>query len=320
MEDRSGPQSDRSSAKRAAWCFAKASRELNQMPSAGVQPVDVEQLVARLDRLEPADQRAVAAVIDAYVELGRVLDAVGTPPLDPTVAETFAQVARLLLAEEGVEATLAKIGELAVQTIDGCDHAGISLVEGRTVTTVGASDDVPARVDRIQYEVDQGPCLDAIRNHEVFQSDRLGEEQRWPAFSARASQETGVASMLAFRLFVEEDTMGALNLYSKSPDAFDDESREIGSVFAAHAAVALAGARKEEQLETAMASRDVIGQAKGLLMAREPISADEAFAVLRRASQRLNVKLRDIADGVVAKNERGPARRSLAPDQPVSKR
>lgn len=156
--------------------------------------------------------------------------------------------------------------------------------------------------NRIQYEVDQGPCLDAIRHLEVFECGRLDREERWPAFSKRACAETGVTSMVAFRLFVDEDTMGALNLYSKAADAFDDESREIGAVFAAHAAVALASARKEEQLEAALSSRDVIGQAKGLLMAREDITSEEAFAVLRKASQRLNVKLRDIADGVVTGN------------------
>lgn len=114
--------------------------------------------------------------------------------------------------------------------------------------------------------------------------------------------------------------MGALNLYSKSPDAFDDESREMGSVFAAHAAVALGSARNEEHLEAALASRDVIGQAKGLLMAREGITPDEAFAVLRKASQRLNVKLRDIAGRVVTSNEQGAPPRAPAehPSLPAS--
>ena len=303
MQDQPVPQGDRSLARRAAWCFAKASRDLAEGRSAPSQPVDLDQIVGRLRHLEPADQRAVGAVVDAYLELSRALNAVGAPEHDPTVAETFAQVARLLLSEEGVERTVAKIGQLAVQTIDGCDHAGVSLIEGRIVTTVGASDEVPVEVDRIQYEVDQGPCLDAIRHLDEYHCGRLDEEDRWPAFSRRAFEETGVVSMVAFRLFVDEDTMGALNLYSKTPDAFDDESREIGAVFAAHAAVALASARKEEHLETALGSRDVIGQAKGLLMARQDISSDEAFAVLRNASQRLNIKLRDVADNVVTGNQ-----------------
>ena len=212
-------------------------------------------------------------------------------------------VARLLLAEHSVEATLSRIGQLAVQTVEGCDHAGISLIEGRRVSTVGFSDEVPVLVDAIQYEVDDGPCLDAIRHHQVFLVGHLGEEKRWPRFSQRAAGETGVQSMLALRLFVEEDTMGALNLYSKAPDAFDPEDQAMATVFAAHAAVALSAARREEQFHQALASRDVIGQAKGLLMAREGITADEAFETLRRGSQRLNIKLREVAERVAGASE-----------------
>lgn len=215
-----------------------------------------------------------------------------------SVGETFAEVARLLLAEPSVDATMARIGQLAVETVDGCDHAGISLIEGRKVTTVGSSDRVPVLVDAIQYEVDDGPCLDAIRHHQVFLVGHLSADDRWPRFSRRAAEETGVESMLALRLFVEEDTMGALNLYSKTPDAFEPEAQAMATVFAAHAAVALNAARREEQFHDALASRDVIGQAKGLLMAREGITADEAFETLRRGSQRLNIKLREVAERV----------------------
>jgi transcriptional regulator with GAF, ATPase, and Fis domain len=163
------------------------------------------------------------------------------------------------------------------------------------VSTPAASSDVPQKVDAIQYEVGEGPCLDAIREHEVFRTGDLGRERRWPRFSARAQKETGVTSMVCFRLFVEGDTLGALNLYSKVTDAFDDRATAVGSVFAAHAAVALSTALHDEQMEEALESRDVIGQAKGILMAREHVNADEAFDMLRRASQRVNVKLRDIA-------------------------
>jgi len=227
-------------------------------------------------------------------------------PADETpaeLAETFAQVARSLVAEPDVQHTLQRIVDLAVETLDGCDHAGISLVEGRSISTPAASNDVPGTVDAIQYETDQGPCLDAIRRQEVFQVDCLSEDQRWPDFSPRAARETGVESMLSFRLFVDEDTMGALNLYSRRDGAFDEEAGAIGSVFAAHAAVALTTAQHEEQLEQAIASRDVIGQAKGILMAREGVTADQAFDMLTRASQRLNVKLRDLAEGVTYTGE-----------------
>jgi len=224
---------------------------------------------------------------------------------DTGIAETFAEVARLLLAEEGVERTLSKIAELAVATVDGCEHAGMSLVQQGKIHTPGASDEFASRLDAIQEEVGEGPCLDALKNHDVFQVDHLAEERRWPSFAKRAAEETGVASILSFRLFAEEDTMGSLNLYSTKPAAFGDEARELGAVFAAHAAVALSAARKEEQLHQALQSRDVIGQAKGLLMARQNITSDEAFDILRKASQRLNVKLTAIAGRVVATPEQG---------------
>ena len=217
------------------------------------------------------------------------------------LAETFADVARALLGEDDVEATLQKITTLAVETIDGCDHAGVSLVQGRRISTPASSDDVPGRVDAVQYETDQGPCLDAIREHETFKTDDLAKEDRWPKFSQRAAEETGVASMLSFRLFVEGDTMGALNLYSKQRAAFDDEALAVGSAFATHAAVALAGAQHDEQMQKALQGRDVIGQAKGILMAQQHVSADEAFDILRRASQRMNIKLRELAERVASR-------------------
>ena len=217
-------------------------------------------------------------------------------------ADAFAEMARALLAEDDVQHTLQKICDLAVETIDGCDHAGISFLKGRKVDTPASSDDVPRKVDSIQYEVGEGPCLDAIRDHEVFETGDLGREDRWPHFASRAQRETGITSMLCFRLFVEGDTLGALNLYSKAANAFGEESRTVGLVFAAHAAVALSSAIHDEQMEEALQSRDLIGQAKGILMAREGITADQAFDMLRRASQRLNVKLRDVAGGIVERS------------------
>jgi len=231
------------------------------------------------------------------------------PPDDGEVqlAEAFAEVARSLLAEHSVEETLRRICSLAVETIDGCDHAGISLITSRRVETHGASDEVPELVDFIQYESSEGPCLDAIRDHEVFHVNDLEVEERWPNFARRAAAETGVRSMLSFRLFAEENTMGALNLYSRAASAFDAEADRVGAVFAAHAAVALKAARQSEAQAIAIETRDVIGQAKGILMARQGISEPEAFEVLRQASQRLNVKLRDVAEQVSRNQPRRPA-------------
>lgn len=218
---------------------------------------------------------------------------------DMELAERFADVARVLLAEQDAEATMNRISRLAVETIEGCDHAGITLVEGRKVTTAGASDEVPTAVDAIQYETDDGPCLNAIREHVSIKSDDLLADGRWPNFSCRAAEETGVRSMLSFRLFIEDDTMGALNLYSKQQRAFDDDALAVGAVFATHAAVALSSARHDEHMQAAVAGRDLIGQAKGILMAQQNVGADEAFDILRRASQRTNSKLREVAARLV---------------------
>ena len=214
------------------------------------------------------------------------------------LSETFADIARSLLCEDTVEATLQRIAELAVDTIEHCDYAGMTLVRGRHMTTPASSADVPRRVDAIQLDTGEGPCLDAIREHEVFQTDDLLLEDRWPHFSQRAVEATGVRSMLSFRLFVDEDTLGALNLYSKQPAAFEEEDRVVGSVFAAHAAVALSSAQRDQQMQDALRSRDTIGQAKGILMARQGVTADEAFDMLRRGSQRLNIKLAELAKRV----------------------
>lgn len=217
------------------------------------------------------------------------------------LADVFAEVARQLMAEDDLPSVLSRMSALAVETIDGAQHCGITVVDkGGVVHTAGSSDPVPGVVDQIQYDTGEGPCLDAIREHDVFEtSDIRDEDGRWPAFAPRVVEETSILSILSFRLFDRGDTMGALNLYSDRLDAFDDDDRHVGAVFAAHAAVAMANAQKVENLERALETRDVIATAKGMLMTRRGIGDDEAFAILRRASQRTNVKLREIARRMV---------------------
>ena len=218
---------------------------------------------------------------------------------DVELAEVFAEVARALLEEHDVAPTLGRICELAAKTVDGCEAAGVSIVEGTQITSQSTTNDLPRILDQIQSETQQGPCIDAIKEHEVFLTGSLSQERRWPDFVQRAQEQTGVESILGVRLFASGDTLGALNLYSSERDAFNDQDIAVASVFAAHAAVALATARREEQLEGKAASRDVIGMAKGIVMARQKVSDEEAFDILRRASQRTNVKLRELAERVV---------------------
>lgn len=218
---------------------------------------------------------------------------------DLRLAKAFGNIARDLLAEDGVDATLEKIVEESIELLETCEHAGVDVVRRREVVALAPSSDIARRLDEIQVEVDQGPCLDALRNHEIYTTGDLETEDRWPDFASRAFAQTGIRSVMGFRLWVEEDTMGALNLYSTQRSAFDERTRAIGSVLAAHAAVALANARAREHLEEALTTRDLIGQAKGILMSRHDLAPEEAFERLTQASQHHNVKLRDVAQELV---------------------
>jgi GAF domain-containing protein len=168
---------------------------------------------------------------------------------------------------------------------------------------------VALRVDAVQFEVSQGPCLDAIVDDQIFKTDDLATETRWPLFAQRAHAETGIRSMLGIRLFARGRTMGALNLMSTRPAAFDESSLSTAALFAALAAVALNAAQTEETLHLALKSRDIIGQAMGILMERHHITDKEAFRRLSEASQGLNIRLKDVADHVVTTGEDAPEHR-----------
>ncbi|WP_448613711.1 GAF and ANTAR domain-containing protein [Modestobacter sp. URMC 112] len=212
------------------------------------------------------------------------------------LGDAMGRVARQLQEEHGnVEETLKAITASAVRTVPNAEECGISYVIGRRKVQPRAStSELPRAVDDLQGRIGQGPCLDAVWEQPVVRVDDVAADERWPRF-AKEAPELGVRSMLCFRLFVEQDRLGALNLYSREPHAFDEEAEEIGQLFASHAAVALAGAEHEEQLRTGMSHRDVIGQAKGILMERHKITADQAFGVLARVSQEMNRRLLDIA-------------------------
>jgi GAF domain-containing protein len=212
------------------------------------------------------------------------------------LADVMSRTARRLQEEHGdVEATLQAITAAAVQTVPPAEECSITYVLGRRNLEPRAStSDLPRQVDALQQELGQGPCLDAVRHQEVVRVDDVGADERWPDFGRRAA-ELGVGSMLCLQLFVQGDQLGAMNLYAGRPAAFDAESEDIGRMLAAHAAVAVAGAAHEQDLRSAVDSRDVIGQAKGILMERHKLTADRAFAVLARVSQELNRKLVDIA-------------------------
>jgi transcriptional regulator with GAF, ATPase, and Fis domain len=218
----------------------------------------------------------------------------------PRLAERLGLLARSLEAEDDSGAVLDDIVAAAVRLIPGVEAASISLmVARRQISSEHRTGPLPERVDAIQAETAQGPCLDAAYEHQTVHVPDMAHEQRWPDFARRA-HEAGAGSMLSFQLYVQGDTLGALNLFSTRAGGFDDESEQVGLLFASHAAVAFADARKIEHLDRAISSRDLIGQAKGMLMERYRIDADGAFRVLARVSQSTNRPLRDVARELVS--------------------
>lgn len=212
----------------------------------------------------------------------------------------------MVLSEETVESTLDVVSRLAVETITACDVASVSLVRIDAVSTVGTSDEVAAGLDAIQYEVGQGPCLDAIGKEATwFQIDRMSDDTKWPEFSRRAA-EHGFESLMALTLRVDSETLGALNLYARDPEAFGEEDRDYGAIYAAYAAVALAKAQawtkegySRQDSSDEPATQEIIGRAVGILMEGEFKSAEEALEVLELRAEQLKVRLRDSAQETI---------------------
>jgi GAF domain-containing protein len=223
-----------------------------------------------------------------------------TEDRDLKYAEEFARLAGELSREPEEQPTLERIVSLAVQTIDNCDHCGVSVREsdGR-ITTHAASDPVVERADRLQYELQQGPCLEAIWTLDSYLIEDLAAEDRWPQW-CQAAISAGIGSVLSVRLEMPHPGVdGSLNLYAERRGAFDVTDLAVAGIFARHAGTALTGARSQDQLRSALHSRQIIGVAQGVLMQRFRLSLDQSFELLRRYSQYHNVKLRELAENLV---------------------
>ncbi|WP_107467485.1 GAF and ANTAR domain-containing protein [Streptomyces sp. MA5143a] len=220
----------------------------------------------------------------------------------------MATMARDLLAQESVKGTLERITASATELVDGCDAAGILVLHDTKVETLAPTHDLVTESDEWQQQLGEGPCFDAAHSSEgerVFRiADLTAEQQRWPAFAPRA-RALGVGSMMGFLLFTDDEELGALNLYSRRPGAFTEASELAGWLLASHAAIAFSSARTHAQMEQAVATRHVIGEAMGILMGSRHLTEEEAFDVLRRYSQESNVKLREIARRVCEQGNLG---------------
>ena len=210
--------------------------------------------------------------------------------------EQLTAAARSFQAETGKQDLLARGVAIATEIFSGCDYAGVSIVHRKGVIyTPAATNERVRRLDELQFTLQEGPCFDAIWSGETIHANDLTNDPRWPRWSALVVADLGVASMLSYRLFTTGKTLGALNLYSRSLDAFDPDDINNGYYLAAHLAIALAGAETTEQLTSAIASRTAIGQAEGILMERFDLQPAQAFAVLTRISQHSNVRLHLVA-------------------------
>ena len=222
-------------------------------------------------------------------------------PLE-SLAEVFGDLAVEMQAQKGSTGTLQSIVEAAPKVVPGARWAGISLVQGTKIVSEVPTSRSVAELDQLQSDLNQGPCLTALREYHTVHIDDMRTETRWPDFG-REAQQRGMRSMLSFQLFVRSENLGALNLYSDEPGAFSEDSFLIGEILAQHAAVAMIGAAAETQFENALATRDVIGQAKGMLMQRDNLTGLQAFSLLTRASQQSNIKLVDVARWLVNEHE-----------------
>lgn len=212
----------------------------------------------------------------------------------------------LVAADEDFDKTMSRIAELAVQAVDGADECSISMGSAAGFETVAATGDAGNAIDDLQRATGEGPCMSSVEDHATFRIPVMETDDTWPEFSKRAAQETGIKSMLSFVLRLSDTATGAMNMLARSDDAFSDEDVDTGTLFAAQVAIALADAlgHKDDaaqiaQLEEGIKTRQMIGQAVGILMATQRVGADEAFETLKTASQNSHIKLRDIADKVV---------------------
>lgn len=221
-------------------------------------------------------------------------------------AYELAQLAGLVLSEPDVDAALTRVTQVAVAVLPACDGASLTMRRAGAPDAPASSDDWAKSLDELQFQEQEGPCLNCLREGSVMRVRDLRVDERFPSYGPRAA-ERGARSSLSLPLAADGRTVGALNLYSRTPDAFDRDALATGELLAAHAALAVQAAVAyysnrdlATQLREAMSSRALIEQAKGIVMANERVPAERAFELLVGRSQHANRKLRDVAGELVA--------------------
>jgi GAF domain-containing protein len=232
-------------------------------------------------------------------------------PRPESAAEALLQLGRLSLRELSMESLLQTVAELARSVLPGEPESSVTLLVRGVPSTVASTGRLALDLDEVQYERGHGPCLHAASTGEAVEIADTRSDERWPDYARRAV-EHGNLSSLSVPLVIDEDerVFGALNLYARKPEAFDDESRTAAMAFGPYAAVAAGNVHAyqtartmADHLQAAMENRAVIEQAKGVLMERFKVTPDHAFRLLAVASMNANRKLRHVADELVLTGE-----------------
>jgi GAF domain-containing protein len=224
---------------------------------------------------------------------------------DSPLNESLAALSRFFVGDCTFEDTLQRVTDLSVFAVEGAELAGLTMIaEGRKRTAV-FTDELSPEIDRSQYESGEGPCIEAFETGKVQTIESTLDDGPWPEFR-RTAASFGIRSTLSLPMTVDRKTVGAMNLYSRRERSFSEHDHEFGLLFASQAAIVLANTQAywdahhlSLRLSEAMSSRSVIEQAKGMLMAAQGCDEDAAFELLVQASQRENVRLRDVAQRIV---------------------
>lgn len=228
-------------------------------------------------------------------------------PVDDT-GPYFARLSQELMADQDVQATLERICELSLRAVPAADFAGITVRQRRgRLTTLAHTDEIALTCDELQYGLGEGPCIDTALEDEPFVIHSTREDPRWPRWGPEVA-DRGVHSLISVQLpatIIDPDRppLGAINIYGRRIDAFDDEALRRARTFAVHAGAALTFAHQATTLDEAIEARHQVGVAQGILMVRYGLTPDQAFEALQRYSSHANVKLRDVAATVVADGE-----------------
>lgn len=221
------------------------------------------------------------------------------------MSPALSELAGLLLSTQSFTELVQEVAELAVRTVEPAVTCGITLAQQGRVFTVAAADELASQLDELQYELDTGPCLQALASGEVVDAPDLSVESRWEGYPTIAMGH-GILSVHSVPLIVDGKPVGVLNVYARTPNAFRDLDRQLMALLAGQAAIAVTAALRHydevtlsDHLRIALSSRSVIDQAIGIIMAQQRGTLEQAFAALRTISQRRNIKLRVVAAELV---------------------